>query len=230
MFFSHLNGKSQSKEQKMKRRTFLKGVAQISAGAASVSTLVTGCSSTDSSHIEVGAISQNPKPVKELENEYIKFVLNSDASTEMLDKKTGTHWRMGRVALQEDVPIDVGHVWLRTGRSSCEQYPGRFYGKRVGESVRFVLLGRQQQAMGTFMCDVRLDGDWIEFVIKDIDERLESLVFPTPIESESLVVPQKLGRWIRKPLRKILLAFLFQSEYAMVRWAQRRRWVDGGLQ
>jgi hypothetical protein len=54
--------------------------------------------------------------------------------------------------------------------------------------------------MGTFLCDVTLDGPWIEFVISDIDERLPSLVFPTPIESESLVVPQKLGRWIRKPL------------------------------
>ena len=63
--------------------------------------------------------------------------------------------------------------------------------------------------MGTFMCDVRLDGPWLEFRLSNIDERLPSLVFPTPIESESLVFPSGVGQWLRKPIpdRRFLTFF-----------------------
>jgi hypothetical protein len=32
---------------------------------------------------------------------------------------------MAAIAWQEEGTIDVGHVWQRTGRSSCEQFAGR---------------------------------------------------------------------------------------------------------
>ncbi len=184
----------------MKRRTFLKGAAGVGAGAMSFGVLSGGgcADGADRGRVCAGQAGE-AKTLKRLENKYIRLALYSNASAELLDKKTQTRWRMGAVALQETGPIDEGHVWLRTSRSICEQYPGRFSGRKTGESVRFALLGRQNRAMGTFVLDVRLDGEWLEFVISDIDERLPSLIFPPAIESDSLVFPSKLSRWIRKP-------------------------------
>ncbi len=184
----------------MERRTFLKRVAELSVGVISAGSIATGCSSGIGHRIEVGAERQRPVPVKQLENDYIRFLFYSDASADVVDKTTQTGWRMAPVALQETGAIDEGHVWLRTSRSICEQYPGRFVGEKVGQAVRFVLLGRQDRVMGTFVCEAGLDGKWLEFVIKDVDEGLASLVFPPAIESESLVFPRKLGQWVRRPL------------------------------
>lgn len=134
------------------------------------------------------------------ENAFISVTVHEDAAVEIIDKTHDTVWRMGRVALQEDNPIDVGHVWLRSTRSICEQYPGRFQGEATGDRIRFTLRGREQRIVGAFDCQIRLDGPWLEFRLSNIDQRLPSLVFPTPIVSESLVVPMNIGRWIRAPL------------------------------
>jgi hypothetical protein len=134
------------------------------------------------------------------ENPHLAVTIYDDAAAEILDKTSATRWRMGRVALQEDGPIDVGQVWLRTGRSICEQYPGRFHGERRGDHLRWTLLGRERQPLGQFTCELRLDGPWLELRISEIDETLPSLIFPPPIESESLVLPTNVGRWIRQPL------------------------------
>jgi len=145
-------------------------------------------------------IAHSSKVIKRLENEYIKVVIYSDATADLSDKATNTKWRMGPVAFEEPGPIDIGHVWLRSERSICEQYPGRFRGTAVGDSLRFTMLGRLLKPMGQFTCNVKLDGPWLEFTLSDIDEELESLVFPTPIKSGSLVFPKGVGLWLRKPL------------------------------
>lgn len=147
-------------------------------------------------------IAHNSKAIKSLENEYMKVVIYSDATADLLDEKTNTKWRMGPVAFQEQGPIDIGHVWLRSGRSICEQYPGRFRGKAVGDSIRFTVLGYRLKEMGSFTCDVKLDGPWLEFTLSDIDQELDSLVFPTPIRSESMVFPRGIGLWLRKPMQE----------------------------
>jgi hypothetical protein len=134
------------------------------------------------------------------ENHDLAVTIYADASADIRDKHTDTHWRMGRVALQEEGSVDIGHVWLRTTRSICEQYPGRFRGEAIGNTLRFALLGREGRTVGQFTCRVRLDGPWLELQIGDIDETLPSLVFPPPIESESLVLPTNVGRWVRSPL------------------------------
>lgn len=134
------------------------------------------------------------------ENEFLSVSIHSDASAVIHDKADGVTWRMGAVAMQEDGPIDVGHVWLRTERSLCEQFPGRFLGIRDGETCRFTLLGREGQPLGDFRSTFLLDGPWFECRITEIDESLPSLVFPPPIQTESLVVPQGVGRWIKAPL------------------------------
>jgi hypothetical protein len=134
------------------------------------------------------------------ENDDLAVTIYADASADIRDKHTNTRWRMGRVALQEEGPVDIGHVWLRTTRSICEQYPGRFRGEAIGDTLRFTLLGREGRMVGQFTCRVRLDGLWLELQIGDINETLPSLVFPPPIESESLVLPINVGRWVRAPL------------------------------
>jgi hypothetical protein len=134
------------------------------------------------------------------ENEFLSVSLHADASVDIRDKTNGATWRMGSVAFQEDGPVEVGHVWLRTDRSLCEQFPGRFHGVREGDAIRFTLLGREGQPVGDFHCEFRLDGPWFEVRVVQIDESLPSLVFPPPIQTESLVVPQGVGRWIKKPL------------------------------
>lgn len=134
------------------------------------------------------------------ENEHLAVTIYDDAAAEIYDKATATRWRMGRVALQEDGPIEVGHVWLRTGRSICEQYPGRFRGELRGDRLAWTLLDREREPVGQFVCTARLDGPWLELCISEIDETLPSLIFPPPIESESLVLPTNVGRWIRQPL------------------------------
>ncbi len=154
--------------------------------------IVQGSGSTEIAH--------SSKVIKQLENEYMKVVIYSDATADLLDKKTNTKWRMGPVAFEEAGPIDVGHVWQRSGRSICEQYPGRFRGTADGDSIRFTVLGYRLKEMGKFTCDVKLDGPWLVFTLRDIDEGLQSLVFPTPIQSESMVFPRGVGLWLRKPM------------------------------
>ncbi|MGE5558945.1 MAG: DUF5696 domain-containing protein [Bacillota bacterium] len=135
-----------------------------------------------------------------LEDNGLAFTMFTDASAIIEQKSTGTRWTMGPVALQEEGPIDVGHVWLRHDRSVCEEYPGRFQGSQEGNRLKFRLHGRQGKFMGTFTCKISLNNGWLDFELSDIDENLPSLIFPTPIESESLVIPTGVGRWIKKPL------------------------------
>lgn len=139
-------------------------------------------------------------PLWHAENEQLAVTIFADASAAIHAKATGARWRMGHVALQEDNPIDIGHVWLRTTRSICEEFPGRFRGEAHDDHLRFTLLGREQQPLGQFAVAPRLDGPWLELRIFEIDAALPSLVFPPPIQSESLVLPQGVGRWLRAPL------------------------------
>lgn len=134
------------------------------------------------------------------ENDFLSVTVFEDASAHILDKMSGTNWQMGRVALQEDGPVDVGHIWLRRTRSSCEQYTAHFQGVRDGSLLRFTLLGRERLALGQFSCRVRLEGPKFVVQVVGIDETIPSLAFPTPLVSESLVLPMGVGRWVREPL------------------------------
>ncbi|MDX1994727.1 MAG: DUF5696 domain-containing protein [bacterium] len=134
------------------------------------------------------------------ENEHLSVILFEDASASIRDHQTGAMWQMGRVAMQEDNIVDWGHCWLRTERSPCEEYPARFRGEVEGDHLRFTLIGQEGQAVGQFCVEPRLNGSWLDFRIFDIDASLPSLVFPTPIESESLIFPQNQGRWVKEPL------------------------------
>jgi len=160
------------------------------------------------------------QPVLCLRNDHLELTLNEDASAEFVDLATGTRWSMGRVALQEEGPIEVGHVWPRSERSICEQFPGRFRIQAVGgDSLRVTVLGRLGEPVGDFRLRVSLDGPWAEFRIDEVGEELPSLVFPPPIVSESLVLPRSIGQWVRQPLS----SRYFYSLYGHL----TMRWVGG---
>lgn len=135
-----------------------------------------------------------------LGNTQAGFELHDDASASIVDRTTGRRWTMGPVAHQEDNPIDVGHVWLRTGRSQCEQYPGRFRLVQEGDHLRATVIGPLGRTVGTFACSFALDGPWLVFTLLGIDESLPSLIFPPAINAASLVLPIGIGAWYRKPL------------------------------
>jgi hypothetical protein len=183
------------------RRQFLQGVSATGALAISPHSAVTGKRAARSMPAAAteGAAT---RVVAELENEFLFFQQRGDASAVIRDKQTGCEWRMGPVALQEDSEIDVGAVWMRNGRSVCEQFPGRFGGVREGGGVRFWMLGRHGEVAGSFLTETRLDGRWLEFSITQIDDSIPSLSFPPSVECESLVLPSNLGRWVKKPVEE----------------------------
>jgi hypothetical protein len=134
--------------------------------------------------------------------ERLRFQLFSDGTAVVEDQKNGAEWRFGAVAFQEESVLDEGSVWLRTERSICEQYPGRFAGKPEGEGYRFWVLDTEGQSRGSFHVDIVFDGDAIEWRIPQIDAALPCLSFPAAVACESLVLPQHVGRWVRMPLRE----------------------------
>jgi hypothetical protein len=92
------------------------------------------------------------------ENESLRVVLNADGSAQIEDKIGGSSWRMAAIAYQEEGAIDNGHVWQRTGRSSCEQFAGRFHLEVENENVvRCTLLDELRQPLGDFRVRIVLD-------------------------------------------------------------------------
>ena len=138
--------------------------------------------------------------VLSLHSDQMSFELHDDASAAIIDRSTDRQWSMGPVVYQEDGPIDVGHVWLRTGRSICEQYPGRFRVAKERDHLRVSVIGQLGETRGTFACSFKLDGPWLVFTLLEIDESLPSLIFPPAINAASLVLPIGVGAWYRKPI------------------------------
>lgn len=165
--------------------------------------------------------------LREIANDYLALTVFVDASAEVRDRRSGLRWRMGPVALQEEGPIDVGHVWLRAERSLCEEFPGRFRGEAVGDRLWFTLLGRERRPLGDFLCTVDLEGPWVVYRLLQIDEALPSLVFPPPFEAEALVLPIGVGRLVRKPLEG---RYFWQTYFRLnMRWFGGLRGEHGWL-
>ena len=179
----------------MKRREFIRTSA-IAGSSAGVVPALAGC---DRDHGDSGAVylsggRPEVRLLQELDNQYLHVRVNSDASLEIRDKSGSFTWKAGPVALQELGEIEQGHVWLRKERSMCEQYPGRFIGRREGDSILFTLLGRQDRVWGEFRVTFGLDGEWLTVETDRIDNTIPSLVFPPPIKSDQLIIPEGVGQ------------------------------------
>src|SRR5271165_4602836 len=105
----------------------------------------------------------------ELENDELSFTWFTDASALIFDRRNKTEWRMGPVALQDETSIDTGEVWVRTGRSICEQYPGRFTGRQEGSGITFRVIDQLRVERGSFHVIASLDGRWLNFTLLGID-------------------------------------------------------------
>ena len=137
--------------------------------------------------------------MQQLENDFLKVVIYSDASMEITDKKRKQSWVSGPVAMQEEGPIDNGYVFNRTDRSICEEYPGRFAGTKTGDNINYTLIGRQKENMGGFVVNYQLQNDEMVVKIVEIEDRIPSLFFPPPLFSDSILIPHHTGRWFKEP-------------------------------
>jgi len=187
----------------MKRRDFLKtaGLAGVSAGVATTATSCSENTALPRLKYYRGEIKEK-HVLQTVENIFLKLTVYSDASFEITDKQRNVLWKTGPVAMQEEGPLDVGHVWIRHDRSVCEQYPARFVGEAKDDCLEYTMLGRQQEVMGKIRCQYILDKDEIVFKLLHVDEQIPSLVFPPPIFSESLILPASQGLWIKKPFNE----------------------------
>ncbi|MGO9336978.1 MAG: DUF5696 domain-containing protein [Terracidiphilus sp.] len=179
----------------MNRRSF--------CGLAAAAGIVNTVSPAAVAYAETPTVVDAPTAGKlqELENDELSFTWFTDASARIVDRRSKAEWRMGPVALQDETPIDIGDVWVRTGRSICEQYPGRFAGRQEGTGITFKVTDQLRIERGSFHVIASLDGRWLNFRLSEIDPRLPSLVFPPPIQCTCLVLPIGIGKWIRQPLQ-----------------------------
>ena len=221
----------------MNRRNFLRNVAAVGMGSAMLPA-APGHAQEESRPIKTEAlpaaggsskkVSQTmrmnfhplpvsaPRAIKALENEWLKAVVNEDASVSIYDKTNHFEWQMGPVALQEDGEIDLGARAFRRERDYCDQYPGRFKVTSCGDKLKYTVIDNIGVAKGSFLCDVSLTDEWLYFTITDIEETLPSLVFPTPVQSDDLIIPLHIGKIFSKPIEK---RFVWQMQGDLtMRW------------
>jgi hypothetical protein len=182
----------------MQRRELMQAI--VAAGAAAMLPAVSSASEPRKQPLP-SAISSVPRVLADISRDGLRVKLFSDATAIVSDRRNDTEWRFGPVAFQEEGPVDEGAVWLRTERSICEQYPARFTGIVEGDGFRFWVLDSEGSNRGSFHAALTVQDNGLEWRIRQVDDSLPSLSFPTPLECDSLVLPQHLGRWIRSPLR-----------------------------
>ena len=61
--------------------------------------------------------------LKVLENDFLSVKIYSNSFTEIEDLNNGKHWETWSVALQDKGMVEVGEVWMRTGRSLTPSIP-----------------------------------------------------------------------------------------------------------
>lgn len=212
----------------MKRRVFLMRGA-LAGGAAVAMTQLSSCISAGDQAIDASSLVyikdgiSDRKLLDQLENEYLNVKIYSDASVDISDLKNGISWKIGAVALQEEGPIEEGHVWLRNDRSMCEQYAGRFSGKIEDGAIRFTVFGPQNVVFGSFSCKIFLEDEWLRYRILQIDKSLESLIFPPPVECDSLVLPIGIGKLLNNKEQRGIYTRYAYSFYSRM----NMRWIGG---
>src|SRR5580658_4354704 len=131
----------------MQRRELMQAI--VAAGAAGFLPSVSAASEPPQ-HPLPSTISSVPHVLADISRDSLRVKLYSDATAIVSDQRNSMEWRFGPVALQEEGPVDEGAVWLRTERSICEQYPGRFAGVAEGDGFRFWVLDSEGNSRGSF--------------------------------------------------------------------------------
>jgi hypothetical protein len=220
----------------MERRNFLKSAILLTAGAGAISGGLAACNDETEKKTEPQQPSAKPstptaqkryerppvKVLKELDNEYLHVILYSDATAQITDKRNDFIWNIGSVAIQDESPIEEYHLWTRKERSFTEQYPARFIGTQNGNNLEFIILGYQNIYKGRFVCSVSLDGEWLSYRMLEFSGNFHSLVFPPPVLSDELVVPQGIGRLINKDKPDI-----YSREFLSLYNHLNMKWIGG---
>ena len=182
----------------MKRRKFIKQTAIVGAGVSTLT--VANPLPRESEKQEAKFINDLPPKsiVDKLENKYLQVLINSDASIEIKDKKNGASWNTFSIATQDNGRIEENNVWMRGERTLMEQYPAHFILEKKGSKYKVTLLNRQNRIKGNFYCEITLDKEWLKFNILKIDDQIPSLVYPAPIVSDAILIPQHVGQMISK--------------------------------
>jgi len=111
----------------MKRRTFFKSSVIAAAGLSACKDPGPGNSSPGYiDYKEKYASKQKVTLLKELQNEFLKVEIYSNALFKVDDILNGHKWESWPLAIQDKTIVEVGEVWLNTNRSLTGQYPGRF--------------------------------------------------------------------------------------------------------
>lgn len=179
----------------MRRRTFI--AASSLAGLGACTDLNTKNKRSINSTIDY-AEEQSFSLLKKLKNSSLTVNIYSNAYTEIIDKANNVKWESWEVGIQEKGQVEEGHVWLRTGRSIHETYPGSFQGKLEGANIRFTLVGRQHRIIGRFLCNISLEKDHLVYRILEIDDTIPSLSFPIPLKSDEIYIPKGVGEVVRE--------------------------------
>jgi hypothetical protein len=159
------------------------------------------------------------KEVLKLENESLKFVVREDCSAEITDKRNGAAWRMGPVAFQDKSAIAEEVVWNRRERVWADYYMGRFRAESTPQGLKVAVLGPPwTEPRGVFLARWTLEGRTLELRVEEISEELQSLCYPPPIESASIVWPANVGSWIREPQPGMTCEFATQNNGLNMRW------------
>jgi hypothetical protein len=161
--------------------------------------------------------------LKTLENDNLIVKIYSNGVFEMVDRKNQITWDTWPVAIQDKGQVEEGHVWMRTGRSQTEQYPGHFRAELTGENFQYTLIARQQKIVGTFLCQVKLEGPWLVFKVLNVDDTIPSLVFPPPVKSEAIVIPKGVGEIIRDAEERFIYPRNIYPFYTRL----NMRWLGG---
>lgn len=182
----------------MKRRTFVSSSLGITAGLGTAMNLP-ACGTPDIKTKEIEYAANQPKEIlKTLENNFLSVKIFNNAATEITDKKSGEQWESFPVAIQDKSEVEEGHVWVMETRGLVQQYPGRFIGKKINDDkLQFTLIARQNAIVGRFVCEIKLEEDWLVYRILEIDDSIPSLVFPTPLKSDAIILPKGVGEIIR---------------------------------
>ncbi len=159
------------------------------------------------------------KTAQHLENEHLDFTVYEDCSADMIVKATGRKWHIGPVAWQDVHEIIEDVVWTRNPRYWCDYFVGRFKATPEGDTLLIDVFGPPWiESRGQFRVRWGLDGEELTLQVFDIDERLPSLNFPPPVESESLVIPDEVGRWVKDDNVSMTCQFITQNNGLNMRW------------
>jgi len=159
-----------------------------------------------------------PQQVLTREDDRMAVTLFDDGTLRVVEQRSGTVWHTIPRCFQEKANPIEEVVWVRRERVWADVYISTFHAERAGQDARVTVFDAVGQRKGAFTLKLRRDRDWLEVRIEDIDDQLQSLTYPTPIRSASLVVPSEIGQWIREDHNSMSSSLSYQNCGLNMRW------------